>query len=123
MLLRFYDPTAGAIYVDGTPLPNIDLAWWRSQIGYVPQEPVLFPGTIRDNIALGKLDATDEDVEKAAKAACAHEFIKELPQGYSTFFSGASVQLSGGQLQRISLARAMVRNPSILVLDEATSAL
>ena len=91
----------------------------------ISQEPSLFPGTIRDNIAVGAVsgDITDEEVEAAAKAASAHDFIMDLPDGYDTFYSGSSVQLSGGQIQRISIARALVRSPKILLLDEATSAL
>ena len=107
----------------------MNLAWWRSKVGYVPQEPVLFPGTLYENIAMGfsshkseKLSTLD-DVIAAAKIACCHDFIMELPDQYDTFYSGASVQLSGGQLQRICIARAMARKPSILILDESTSAL
>ena len=122
LILRFYDPIAGAVRIDGTPLSKLNLEWWRKQVGYVAQEPVMFPGTIYDNIALGKSSGTDgekvarEEVIAAAKAACCHEFIEELPDGYETFYSGASIQLSGGQMQRICIARAMVRNPSILLL-------
>ena len=122
LILRFYDPIAGAVRIDGTPLSELNLEWWRKQVGYVAQEPVMFPGTIYDNIALGKSSGTDgdkvtrEEVIAAAKAACCHEFIEELPDGYETFYSGASIQLSGGQMQRICIARAMVRNPSILLL-------
>ena len=129
LILRFYDPIAGAVRVDGTPLSELNLDWWRKQVGYVAQEPVMFPGTIYENIALGKSSGTDgekvtrEEVIAASKAACCHDFIEELPDGYDTFYSGASIQLSGGQMQRICIARAMVRNPSILLLDEATSAL
>jgi ABC-type multidrug transport system fused ATPase/permease subunit len=129
LLLRFYDPKDGDVLVDGVPLRELNVAWWRSKVGYVSQEPRLFPGTIRDNIALGKgageeeMAATDEEIIAAAKAACAHDFIMELPEGYSTFYSGTSVQLSGGQMQRIAIARAIIRNPRLLVLDEATSAL
>ena len=122
LILRFYDPIDGAVRIDGTPLSELNLEWWRKQVGYVAQEPVMFPGTIYDNIALGKSSGTDgekvtrEEVIAAAKAACCHEFIGELPDGYETFYSGASIQLSGGQMQRICIARAMVRNPSILLL-------
>lgn len=128
LLLRLYDPIGGEISVGtgGASLTEINLKWWREQIGYVSQEPSLFPGSVRDNIAAGKVggdDATDAEVEAAARAASAHEFIADLPDGYDTFYSGSSIQLSGGQIQRISIARALIRNPKILLLDEATSAL
>jgi len=127
LLLRLYDPIGGNVLVNGVLLKEVNLKWWRGQIGYVPQEPRLFIGSIRDNIACGKLGgaeaATDDEVFVAARAACAHEFILDLPDGYDTFYSGASVQLSGGQVQRIAIARALMRQPTILLLDEATSAL
>lgn len=125
LLLRLYDPIGGKIVVGGEPLTETNLKWWRQQIGYVSQEPSLLPGSIRHNIAAGKFDGnyTDAEVESAARAASAHEFIMELPDGYNTFYSGSSLQLSGGQIQRISIARALIRNPKILLLDEATSAL
>jgi ABC-type multidrug transport system fused ATPase/permease subunit len=95
LMLRFYCPMGGSILVDGNPLGSLRLGWWRKQIGYVAQTPILFPGTIRYNIACGLDGATDKQIMEAAKAACAHEFIKDLPDGYDTYFSGASVQLSG----------------------------
>jgi ATP-binding cassette subfamily B (MDR/TAP) protein 1 len=124
LLLRFYDPDAGSILIDGVALDEINSAWWRDQVGYVAQEPMLFPGTIKYNIAVGKPGgATDEEVIEAAKAACAHDFIMEMPGGYDAYYSGSGLLLSGGQMQRISIARAIVKNPSLLLLDEATSAL
>jgi len=128
-LLRFYDPNQGEILIDDKyPLTALNVSWWRSQIGYVAQEPVIFPGTIRENIALGKPSSdgpppTEEEITNAAKMACAHDFILNLPDGYDTYYGGSSVQLSGGQMQRIAIARALIRDPKILVLDEATSAL
>lgn len=127
LLLRFYDPVAGAVLADGVALRHLNLKWWRSKIGYVPQQPHLFIGSIRDNIASGKSSedkpATDEEVFATARAACADEFIRSLPDGYDPFYSGASIQMSEGQIQRIAIARAIVRDPVILLLDEATSAL
>ena len=125
LLLRLYDPIGGRIVVGGTALTEVNLKSWREKVGYVSQTPSLFPGTIRENIAAGKIngDATDEEVIAAARAASAHEFIVDLPHGYNTFYAGSSIQLSGGQMQRISIARALIRNPKVLILDEATSAL
>jgi len=113
---------------DGTTvtLPANDSMDQDTDFGYVPQEPSLFIGTIRDNIAsglAGEEKVTDEQVFEAARAAYADEFIRELPDGYNTMYSGASIQMSGGQIQRIAIARALIRNPAFLLLDEATSAL
>lgn len=127
-IMRFYDIDEGQIIIDDHyPLTSLNVSWWRSQIGYVAQEPILFPGTIRQNIALGKPSsegaATEEEIRNAAEMACAHDFILDLPNGYDTYYGGSSVQLSGGQMQRICIARALLRNPKILLLDESTSAL
>jgi ATP-binding cassette subfamily B (MDR/TAP) protein 1 len=161
-LLRFYEPGQGQVLIDGVPLTELNLAWWRSKVGYVEQEPRLFPGTIRENIAFGKGgiiradgkvgpgECTEDEIVDAAKAAYAHDFIMELPDGYDTYYGGTGVQLSGGQMQSklswrvnwnsnpfnithsltcfytfvgIAIARAIIRKPVLLVLDEATSAL
>ncbi|XP_073158021.1 putative multidrug resistance protein [Henckelia pumila] len=123
LLQRFYDPAEGEILLDGYKINRLHLKWLRSQMGLVNQEPVLFATTIKENIILGKEDASMEDVENAAKAANVHDFIVKLPDAYETQVGQFGVQLSGGQKQRIAIARALIRNPKILLLDEATSAL
>lgn len=122
LIARFYDATEGRITLDGVDLREIDLAFLREHIGMVLQEPFLFHGTIADNIAYGKPDATFPEIVQAAMMANAHGFIMELPDGYDTRIGERGVGLSGGQKQRVSIARAILKNPRILILDEATSA-
>ncbi|CAM6129698.1 unnamed protein product [Calypogeia fissa] len=123
LLERFYDPTAGEVLLDGHDIKRLDLKWLRGRIGLVNQEPALFATTVGENILYGKADATQEEIEEAAKAANAHSFIEKLPLGYQTLVGERGVQLSGGQKQRVAIARAMLKNPAVLLLDEATSAL
>jgi ATP-binding cassette subfamily B protein len=123
LLLRFYDVSAGAVLIDGVPVRDIALSALRERIGIVPQESVIFSTSARENIRYGKPGASDAEVEAAAQAAFAHDFIRALPQGYDTYLGERGVRLSGGQRQRISIARAMLKNPPLLLLDEATSAL
>ncbi|MCO5592638.1 hypothetical protein L7F22_046641 [Adiantum nelumboides] len=120
---RFYDPQQGQVLVDAVDIRTLHLRWLRDQIGLVNQEPALFATSILGNILYGKEDATIEEVEAAAKAANAHTYISELPDGYQTQVGERGVQLSGGQKQRVAIARAMLKNPKVLLLDEATSAL
>ncbi|HEX2953238.1 MAG TPA: ABC transporter ATP-binding protein [Bacillota bacterium] len=123
LISRFYDPTSGRIAIDGTNLKDVDLKILRRQMGIVPQETVLFHGTIEENIAYGRLEATHEEIVAAAKAANVHEFVNQLSEGYQTMVGERGATLSGGQRQRVAIARAILRNPKILILDEATSAL
>ncbi len=123
LLLRFYDPQQGNITLGGVPIRDLALEDLRRQIGIVPQDAVIFSTSALENIRYGKPDATDADVQAAAQAAFADEFIRVLPQGYETFLGERGVRLSGGQRQRIAIARAMLKNPPLLLLDEATSAL
>ncbi len=120
---RFYDCDTGTIRIDGTDIRHVTLDSLRNQVGIVPQETILFNGSVYDNILYGRLDATKEEIETAAKAANAHDFIMELPEGYNTMLGDRGVNISGGQRQRIAIARAILKDPRILILDEATSAL
>jgi subfamily B ATP-binding cassette protein MsbA len=123
LILRFYDVDNGEILVDGINIKDLTLSSLRDKIGVVSQDVFLFNDTIKYNISYGKMNATDEEIETAAKAANAHKFISKMPNGYNTLIGERGIKLSGGEKQRIAIARAMLKNPPILVLDEATSAL
>ncbi|MEN6412074.1 MAG: lipid A export permease/ATP-binding protein MsbA [Veillonellales bacterium] len=123
LIPRFYDPTGGKVSIDGFDIKQVTVDSLREQIGIVPQETILFNGSIYENILYGRLDASREDIIAAAKAANAHSFIEDLPEGYDTQIGERGSKLSGGQRQRIAIARAILKNPRVLILDEATSAL
>jgi ATP-binding cassette, subfamily B, bacterial len=119
--MRFYDPTQGHIELDGVDLRKVQLEDFRRQVGVVLQESYLFPGSVRDNIAYGRPEAGLEDIMAAAKAANAHDFIVNFPDGYDTYVGERGQRLSGGERQRIAIARAILHNPKVLILDEATA--
>ena len=121
LVLRLYDPAAGSVTIDGHDLREVTIASLRSQVGVVMQEPVLFAASIRDNVAFGRPEATDAEVYEAARAACIHDFVSTLEEGYDTMVGERGVTLSGGQRQRIAIARALLVDPRILILDDATS--
>ncbi|MEO1382713.1 MAG: ATP-binding cassette domain-containing protein, partial [Bacteroidota bacterium] len=123
LLLRFYDVNAGQLLIDGKPIDSYELRKFRQQVGVVPQEVMLFGGSIRENIAYGRIGASDEEIIQAAQQANAWEFIQSFPEGLDTLVGDRGVKLSGGQKQRIAIARAILKDPTILILDEATSSL
>lgn len=123
LLLRFFDPTSGKIIFDGVDVREMATDWLRKQIGVVSQQTLLFAATIRENIAFGKPEATQEEIERAARLAHAHDFIQAMPNGYETLLGEKGVRLSGGEMQRVAIARALLIDPKVLILDEATSAL
>ena len=123
LLPRLYSPENGRILIDGYDIDKVELYSLRRQIGIVPQEPLLFSGSVSDNVALTDPNASGEEIAKAATVACAHDFIMELPSGYSTELGERGTNLSGGQRQRLAIARTILANPKLLVMDEATSAL
>ena len=123
LLYRFYEPQSGGIFIDGVNVKDMQRSSLRTHIGIVPQDTILFNGTIRENIRYGRLDATDAEVEQAAGSANVHEFVMGFPDQYDTVVGERGITLSGGQRQRVAIARALLKNPRILVLDEATSAL
>ncbi|MCR9107762.1 ABC transporter transmembrane domain-containing protein [Marivita sp. XM-24bin2] len=123
LIQRFYDPDSGSICLDGTRIDAVNREEFRKHIALVPQDPVIFAASARENIRFGRPDATDAEIENAAKAAAAHEFIAALPNGYDSYLGERGVMLSGGQKQRIAIARAILRDAPVLLLDEATSAL
>jgi ATP-binding cassette subfamily B protein len=123
LLMRFHDPQFGRIVLDGVPIDQMDLHDLRQRMAIVPQEPVIFSGSVIENIRYGRPDASLAEVQAAAEAAYAQEFIRDLPEGFDTYLGDRGVRLSGGQRQRIAIARAILKNPPLLLLDEATSAL
>jgi ABC-type multidrug transport system fused ATPase/permease subunit len=123
VVMGFNQPSIGQVTVDGTPLPDYDIVSYRQRLGYVPQDPILFNTSIRENLLWAKPDATQEEIVEACNRANATEFIDALPEGYETMIGDRGVRLSGGQCQRLALARAILRKPELLILDEATSSL